>query len=100
MQNLIKDYAPAYNEIEYKKGEFLLVINPPDIHIGKYAAEKETGDPYLGELGMLKTKYKKRRDAEKAGAVSVRAAKGGEVKKYMGGVQDRPPAALNDPDHT
>ena len=68
-------------------------LNKKDREKGKIAEDmidiaeviKETGDPYLGELGMLKTKYKKRRDAEKAGAVSVRAAKGGEVKKYMGG---------------
>ena len=52
VQNLIKDYAPAYNEIEYKKGECLLVINPADIHIGKYAAERETGDAYSSEIAF------------------------------------------------
>jgi len=46
VQNLIKDYSPKYPKIIYKKGECLLVINPADIHIGKYAAEKETGDAY------------------------------------------------------
>jgi len=44
---------------------------------------KETGDPYLGQLGMLKTKYKKRRDAEAAGVKFK--AKGGEVKGYHKG---------------
>ena len=52
VQNLIKDYAPTYNEIEYKKGECLLVINPADIHIGKYAAERETGDAYNSEIAF------------------------------------------------
>ena len=52
VQNLIKDYAPTYNEIEYKKGECLLVINPADIHIGKYAAEKETGDAYNNKIAF------------------------------------------------
>ena len=60
---------------------------------------KETGDPYLGQLGMLKTKYKKRSDAKAAGRFSERdketgkrkilspqgKAKGGEVKGYHKG---------------
>jgi len=44
---------------------------------------EETGDPYLGKLGMLRTKYKTKDDAKKAGVKFK--AKGGEVKKYMGG---------------
>ena len=59
---------------------------------------EETGDPYLGKLGMLRTKYKTKKDAKKAGRLSEKNrktgkrkildpqyAKGGEVKKYMGG---------------
>ena len=52
VQALIKDYAPIYPEIEYRKGECLLVINPADIHIGKYAAEKETGDAYNSQIAF------------------------------------------------
>ena len=52
VQTLIKDYAPIYRKIVYKKGECLLVINPADIHIGKYAAEKETGDAYNSEIAV------------------------------------------------
>jgi hypothetical protein len=44
---------------------------------------EETGDPYLGKLGMLRTKYKTKEDAKKAGVEFK--AKGGEVKGYMGG---------------
>ena len=44
---------------------------------------EETGDPYLGKLGMLRTKYKTKDDAKKAGVKFK--AKGGEVKGYMGG---------------
>jgi hypothetical protein len=54
VQNLIKNYAPVYTEIEYKKGECLLVINPADIHIGKYAVEKETGDEYNSDVACLR----------------------------------------------
>ena len=52
VQNLIKDYAPKYPKVVYEKGECLLVINPADIHIGKYAAEKETGDAYNNEIAF------------------------------------------------
>jgi hypothetical protein len=52
VQNLIRDYAPEYPEIEYTKGNHLLVINPADIHIGKYAAEKETGDKYNTNIAI------------------------------------------------
>jgi len=52
VQNLIRDYAPEYPEVIYKKGECLLVINPADIHIGKYAAERETGDKYNSDIAF------------------------------------------------
>ena len=52
VQNLIKDYSPKYPKIVHKRGECLLVINPADIHIGKYAAEKETGDAYDNKIAV------------------------------------------------
>lgn len=52
VQNLIKDYSPKYPKIVHKKGECLLVINPADIHIGKYAAAKETGEAYNSEIAV------------------------------------------------
>jgi len=55
VQSLIKDYAPKYPKVEYKKGECLLVINPADIHIGKYAAKKETGDDYNSQIAFKRT---------------------------------------------
>lgn len=43
----IEDNAPKYPTIiRRKKGEHLLIINPADIHIGKYAHNDETGDEY------------------------------------------------------
>ena len=44
---------------------------------------KETGDPYLGKLGMLRTKYKTKDDAKIAGVKFK--AKGGSVKGYKAG---------------
>tara|TARA_R100001244_G_C5089394_1_gene116015 strand:+ start:52 stop:510 length:459 start_codon:yes stop_codon:yes gene_type:complete len=58
---------------------------------------KASGDPYLGKLGMLKTKYKTKKDADAAGRFSKKDpktgkrkildpyAKGGKVKKYEHG---------------
>ncbi len=43
---LIEDNAPEYPKINHKQGNHLLVINPADIHIGKYANKRETGEEY------------------------------------------------------
>ena len=43
---LIEDGAPEYPKIKHEKGDHLLVINPADIHIGKYANAEETGEEY------------------------------------------------------
>ena len=79
--------------------------NKEDRKLGKIAEDmidiagviKETGDPYLGKLGMLKTKYKTKKDADAAGRFSKKDpktgkrkildpyAKGGKVKKYEHG---------------
>ena len=54
MQNVnrfIHDHAPKYKYIKRTKIKepHLLVVNPADIHIGKYAQEIETGDVYNNE---------------------------------------------------
>ena len=47
----IEDNAPEYPKIKRRRdGEHLLIINPADIHIGKYAHEEETGDKYNSEI--------------------------------------------------
>lgn len=52
VQTLVSDYAPTYPKINYSKGEHLLVVNPADIHIGKYANERETGDKYNSDIAV------------------------------------------------
>ena len=47
---VITNYAPEYPKIKRKKGKHLLVVNPADIHIGKLAVAKETGDEYNVEI--------------------------------------------------
>ena len=45
--NFIDRHSPEYPKIKRsKKSNHLLVINPADIHIGKYANKSETGDGY------------------------------------------------------
>jgi len=46
IDKFVEGYSPDYTPIERNKGKHLLVINPADIHIGKYASELETGDDY------------------------------------------------------
>jgi hypothetical protein len=49
---LIEDNAPKYPKIKYKGGDHLLVINPADIHIGKYANKEETGEEYNMDVAI------------------------------------------------
>jgi hypothetical protein len=49
---LIEEHAPVYPKKTYKKGDHLLVINPADIHIGKYANELETGSKYNTDIAV------------------------------------------------
>ena len=49
---LIEDNAPEYPKIKHKKGDHLLVINPADIHIGKYANADETGEQYNIDIAL------------------------------------------------
>ena len=48
IEDLISNYSPSYPSIDYPKRKegHLLVINPADVHIGKYADALETGDTY------------------------------------------------------
>ena len=52
VNKFIEGYSPDYKKIKRKKGSHLLVINPSDIHIGKYANELETGSKYNNETAV------------------------------------------------
>lgn len=56
VNDLISKHSPDYTELirtQNEKGnKNLLVINPADIHIGKYSAEKETGEAYNSEIAV------------------------------------------------
>jgi hypothetical protein len=52
INKFISEYSPKYNPIKRKEGTHLLVINPADIHIGKYSNEKETGEGYNCEIAV------------------------------------------------
>tara|TARA_Y100000356_G_scaffold134085_1_gene142540 strand:- start:5138 stop:6229 length:1092 start_codon:yes stop_codon:yes gene_type:complete len=55
VSQMIESYAPVYKSIKRKKtGDHLLVINPADIHIGKYANKLETGDGYDVETACMR----------------------------------------------
>tara|TARA_R100000081_G_scaffold15728_1_gene6534 strand:+ start:1232 stop:2323 length:1092 start_codon:yes stop_codon:yes gene_type:complete len=54
INNFIEEYSPTYTPIKRKKGNHLLVINPADIHIGKYASELETGEKYDCETAVMR----------------------------------------------
>ena len=46
LNTFISEHAPTYPKVKHKAGRHLLVINPADIHIGKYANSEETGEEY------------------------------------------------------
>jgi len=46
VNKFIEEHAPTYPKVNHKGGKHLLVINPADIHIGKYAERQETGEDY------------------------------------------------------
>ena len=52
IEELISKYSPKYPSIDYPKREdgHLLIINPADVHIGKYADALETGEEYNVEI--------------------------------------------------
>ena len=53
IQDYVKAHAPTYKYIQRKaKDGHLLVINPADVHIGKYANALETGDEYNVDIAV------------------------------------------------
>jgi|TARA_R110002020_G_scaffold134524_3_gene300274 hypothetical protein len=55
VSNLIETHSPYYKKVRRKKGcNHLLVVNPADIHIGKYANELETGSEYDVETACMR----------------------------------------------
>ena len=54
IEHVIKNHAPIQPTVKHKnkQEEHLLVINPSDIHIGKYAAAIETGEAYDLEIAQ------------------------------------------------
>tara|TARA_R110000751_G_scaffold30833_2_gene78574 strand:+ start:1459 stop:2559 length:1101 start_codon:yes stop_codon:yes gene_type:complete len=54
VNTFISQYAPAYHKLPEPehKHPHLLVINPADIHIGKYAHEQETGENYNSAIAI------------------------------------------------
>ena len=54
INNFIEEYSPTYTTIKHTKGNHLLVINPADIHIGKYTNELETGEQYDCETAVVR----------------------------------------------
>jgi hypothetical protein len=55
VSNFIENYSPHYPEVKKrnKNANHLLVINPADIHIGKYANGAETGGEYDVEIACM-----------------------------------------------
>jgi len=56
ISNMIEEHSPYYPSIkrDNKLKNHLLVINPADIHIGKYANSTETGDGYDVEIACMR----------------------------------------------
>lgn len=50
MQDVISNHKVSYPKPSPRLGEHLLVINPADIHVGKLAIAKETGEEYNKEI--------------------------------------------------
>jgi len=54
VNTFVNEYAPAYHTIERipQTDPHLLVVNPADIHIGKYANSTETGEDYNSSIAI------------------------------------------------
>ena len=52
VNDFIATYSPDYKIIKRNPGTHLLVINPADIHIGKYASEIETNQEYNCKIAV------------------------------------------------
>jgi len=55
ISKFIEEYSPDYPKIKRKKtSSHLLVVNPADIHIGKYANSDETGEEYNVNIAFVR----------------------------------------------
>ena len=55
VSKFIQEYSPEYPKIARKReGSHLLVVNPADIHIGKYANSDETGEEYNSNIAFVR----------------------------------------------
>ncbi len=56
LKDFIEQHSPEYTPVKRKTAEnsHLLVVNPADIHIGKYANASETGDGYDVETACMR----------------------------------------------
>lgn len=55
VSKFIQEYSPEYPKIQRKReGSHLLVVNPADIHIGKYANSDETGEEYNSNIAFVR----------------------------------------------
>ena len=56
IKDFIDNHSPEYPPVKRKtkEGSHLLVVNPADIHIGKYANAAETGDGYDVETACMR----------------------------------------------
>jgi len=55
LEKYIETYAPTYPTIKRKpNGKYLLIINPADVHIGKYSSGLETGEEYNVQIAVLR----------------------------------------------
>ncbi len=50
IEDVIKKHKITYPKVPKKSGKHLLVINPADVHIGKLAIAKETGEEYNRDI--------------------------------------------------
>jgi hypothetical protein len=54
VNKFIELHSPEYETIPRAEGTHLLVINPADIHIGKYAEASETGSEYNSHIAVVR----------------------------------------------
>lgn len=63
----MKKYSPSYNKIEHvNDGEYLLVVDPADIHIGKLSRKDETGFEYDQQIALTRVREGVSKTLEKA----------------------------------
>lgn len=68
----LNSHSPIYNPFDrYKNGDHLLVIDPADIHIGKYASKYETGEAYNIEIAKQRLREGIHGIVQKAQGVNI-----------------------------